>query len=168
MARDRAVPAAKPDRNAFRPLFYCFARPSGEDSFGVCFTMITQQLSADLERIPDLWRSELQLASGETVIAALEPDLDARLHFVKSVLLVTERRLMARTPQDTAWRHWTYRPGLTLTHIDHAGVGHLQLQDDHGRLASWSFTLGQNLLAIRLVDQFGALLEGHVSEQSDS
>jgi ATP-binding cassette subfamily B protein len=128
--------------------------------------MITQQLSADLERIPDLWRSELQLASGETVIAALEPDLDARLHFVKSVLLVTERRLMARTPQDTAWRHWTYRPGLTLTHIDHAGVGHLQLQDDHGRLASWSFTLGQNLLAIRLVDQFGALLEGHVSEQS--
>ncbi|MFC3106650.1 ABC transporter ATP-binding protein [Undibacterium arcticum] len=131
--------------------------------------MTTEQLSADLDRIelPGVWRTEVQpqLATGENVISALEVDLDARLHFVKGLVLVTERRILARAPGETAWRDWPYRQGLSLTHHDHAGVGHLELQDGSRRLASWRFTLGQNLLAIRLVEHFGAQLESHVSGQ---
>ena len=127
--------------------------------------MTTELLSADL-MMPDLWRSDLPLVPGETVVSALQLDLDLRLHFVDGMLLVTERRLLARGSVDDVWHAWSYRPGLKLTHHDHAGVGHLELQDEHGLLASWCFTLGQNLLAIRLLEHFTAQLEGHVSEQA--
>ena len=129
--------------------------------------MTTEPLSADL-MMPDLWRSDLSLAlaAGETVVSALQLDLDLRLHFVDGMLLVTERRLLARGPQDDAWHAWPYHSGLTLTHHDHAGVGHLELQDEHGLLASWCFTLGQNLLAMRLLEHFIAQLDGHVSAQA--
>ena len=51
------------------------------------------------------------------------------------------------------------------THHDHAGVGHLELFDDHGRLASWRFTLGQNLHAIRVLEQFVERLDSHLTGQ---
>ncbi len=57
--------------------------------------MTTEPLSADL-MMPDLWRSDLPLAPGESVVSALKLDLDLRLHFVDGMLLVTERRLLAR------------------------------------------------------------------------
>ena len=85
------------------------------------------------------------------------------MHFTKGMIVVTERRLLARAPGETLWRDWSYRPGLALKHHDHAGVGHLELQDEQGRLAVWRFTLGQNLLALRLVDQFRERLDSHVS-----
>ncbi len=78
-------------------------------------------------------------------------------------MAVTERRLLARAPGETEWREWTWRSGLTLTHHDHAGVGHLQLLDEQGLLASWRFTLGQNLHAIRVLDHFREQLDSHVS-----
>ncbi|MES2316706.1 MAG: ABC transporter ATP-binding protein [Pseudomonadota bacterium] len=95
----------------------------------------------------------------------MEVDLDARLRFKKGILVVTGSRLLARAPGESTWRHWSYRPGLKLTHHDHAGVGHLELVDEQGRLANWRFTLGQNLHAIRLLDQFREQLESHVSGQ---
>jgi ATP-binding cassette subfamily B protein len=44
-------------------------------------------------------------------------------------------------------------------------VGHLELSDAQGRLASWRFTLGRNLQAIRLLDEFRIFQESHVSGQ---
>ncbi|MFL6676488.1 MAG: ABC transporter ATP-binding protein [Massilia sp.] len=79
------------------------------------------------------------------------------------MLVVTNRRLLARAPHETEWREWPYRAGLALRHHDHAGVGHLELVDQHGLLAAWRFTLGQNLQAIRVVDQFRDQVEGIVS-----
>ena len=64
-------------------------------------------------------------------------------------MLVTNQRLLSRAP-DATWRAWPYRPGLTLKHHDHAGVGHLELMDAQGLLATWRFTLGRNLQAFRL------------------
>ncbi|MFA9217168.1 MAG: ABC transporter transmembrane domain-containing protein, partial [Sphingomonadaceae bacterium] len=52
---------------------------------------------------------------------------------------------------------------MRLQHHDHAGVGHLELVNDAGRLAAWRFTLGQNLHAIRLVEQFDAHRDSHAS-----
>jgi ATP-binding cassette subfamily B protein len=127
--------------------------------------MITNQLSSELSltELPDRWRTEIPaLAPEENVVGALEVDLDSRLHFNKGLVLLTERRIMARAPGETVWRDWTYRRGMSLKLHDHAGVGHLELVDDTQRLAAWRFTLGQNLLAIRLSENFARLLDAHV------
>ena len=117
--------------------------------------------------LPDQWLTEVEhkLAPGENVLSSLEVDLDARLRFTKGLVLVTERRLMARAPGESEWHSWKYHEGLKLAHHDHAGVGHLQLTDAHGLLAEWRFTLGQNLQAIRVLDQFRDQLGSHLSGQ---
>ena len=111
--------------------------------------------------LPDTWQNDVakQLAPGENVLSSVEVDLDAKLHFSKGLVLVTDRRLLARAPGETVWRDWPYREGLALRHHDHAGVGHLELTDAHGLLASWRFTLGQNLHAVRVADQFQDQME---------
>jgi ATP-binding cassette subfamily B protein len=133
--------------------------------------MTTEQLSPAAAAalaapsVPEPWQAEVekQLAPGENALGSVEVDLDARLRFTKGIIVVTGRRLLARAPGETLWQDWSYRAGLSLKHHDHAGVGHLELQDEQGRLAAWRFTLGQNLHAIRLIDQFRDQLEGHVS-----
>ncbi|AXA90897.1 ABC transporter ATP-binding protein [Massilia sp. YMA4] len=125
--------------------------------------MITTDFPAGATRVelPELWHSEakLQLAPGENVQSALEVDLDAKLHFAKGIILLTEHRVLSRAPGASSWQSWPYKAGMALKLHDHAGVGHLELVDAQGRLAAWRFTLGQNLHAIRLTEQFGPLLE---------
>lgn len=118
-----------------------------------------------INNIPATWQSETtaQLGTNEAVVTAVEVDLDARLRFVKGLLVVTDKRILARAPGETQWRDWQFRPGLTLQHHDHAGVGHLDIVDHNGLLASFRFTLGQNLLAMKLIDQFTAQLQSHVT-----
>ncbi|MFL6673525.1 MAG: ABC transporter, partial [Massilia sp.] len=115
--------------------------------------------------LPEHWQAEVEkkLAAGENVLSSVEVDLDAKLRFTKGLLVVTNRRLLARAPHETEWREWPYQAGLALRHHDHAGVGHLELVDQHGLLAAWRFTLGQNLQAIRVVDQFRDQVEGIVT-----
>ena len=120
-----------------------------------------------LTSLPEHWLAEVEskLSPGENVLSSVEVDLDARLRFTKGIIVVTEKRLLARSPGENAWKSWSFRPGLRLTHHDHAGVGHLELFDDHGRLASWRFTLGQNLHAIRVLEQFVERLDSHLTGQ---
>ncbi len=115
--------------------------------------------------LPEHWQADVEkkLAPGENVLTSVEVDLDTKLRFTKGLLVVTDRRLLARSPGDTAWHDWPYRAGLVLRHYDHAGVGHLELVDEQGLLAAWRFTLGQNLQAIRIVDQFHDQLESHLT-----
>ena len=140
-------------------------------------TMTSQQLTTPTtlpvaaEALPERWLADVEkkLLPGENVLSSIEVDLDLKLRFVKGVVVVTDRRLLARAPGETQIREWQYRPGLALKHHDHAGVGHLELVDEEGRLATWRFTLGQNLHAIRVVDQFteqlAAVLEGRAVHQ---
>ena len=111
------------------------------------------------------WRATVQqqLHPQENVLASLEVDLDTQLRFVKGLVLVTSQRLLSRLGPDGHWQSWDLQAGQSLQHHDHAGVGHLDLQDVSGQLATWRFTLGQNLHALRLVDQFQAQLESTVS-----
>nr|WP_078034383.1 ABC transporter ATP-binding protein [Massilia sp. KIM] len=133
--------------------------------------MTTQQLASPSSLavaanfLPEHWQSDVtkQLAPGENVLASVEVDLDAKLRFMKGLVAVTNRRLLARAPGDSQWRDWPLRAGLALRHHDHAGVGHLELVDEHGLLAAWRFTLGQNLHAMRVVDHFADQLESVVS-----
>ena len=115
--------------------------------------------------LPEHWQNDVvkQLAPGENVLNSVEVDLDAKLRFTKGLVVVTNRRLMARAPGESSWRDWAWRPGLVLQHHDHAGVGHLDLVDAEGLLASWRFTLGQNLHAIRVADAFADQLASHLS-----
>jgi ATP-binding cassette subfamily B protein len=134
-------------------------------------TMTSQQLASPTllpvaaSFLPDQWLPDVEkkLLPGENVLSSVEVDLDAKLRFRKGILVITDRRLLARAPGEAEWREWTYRSGLQLRHHDHAGVGHLELVDQQGRLAAWRFTLGQNLQAIRVLDQFRDQLESHVS-----
>ncbi|MBJ7313419.1 ABC transporter ATP-binding protein [Rugamonas sp. CCM 8940] len=129
--------------------------------------MTTAQLSLEssLVELPLAWRSDVQaqLSKGENVVSALEVDLDAQLHFSKGIIILTEGRILARSPGQPAWQDWSFAAGMALKHHDHAGVGHLELLNQQGRLAAWRFTLGQNLHAIRLVEQFAARLHSRVS-----
>jgi len=115
--------------------------------------------------LPDHWQADVEkkLLSGENVLSSVEVDLDAKLRFTKGILVVTNRRLIGRAPGEAAWRGWNYQAGLQLKHHDHAGVGHLELIDEQGRLAAWRFTLGQNLQAIRVLDAFREQLASHLS-----
>ena len=129
--------------------------------------MTTQQLStvSSLGELPERWRSEIQaqLSQGENVVSALEVDLDQQLRFAKGVIVITATRLLARAPGRDQWQSWPFAEDLRLRHHDHAGVGHLELIGRGGRLAAWRFTLGQNLNAIRLVEQFAAHLDSHAT-----
>jgi ATP-binding cassette, subfamily B, bacterial len=134
--------------------------------------MTTEQLAATSAALPpptvfiaETWQAEVEqkLSQGENVLSSVEVDLDQRLRFNKGVIAVTERRLLTRAPGETQWRDWFYRAGLELKHHDHAGVGHIELFDQHARLGAWRFTLGQNLHAIRVIDSFREQLHSHVS-----
>jgi ATP-binding cassette subfamily B protein len=119
-------------------------------------TFDVSAVPAPAGEVPALWRQAVQsrLLPQENVQACLEVDLDERLQFVPSVVLATNQRLFSLNSLAGTDQSWTYRAGLTLQHHDHAGVGHLELADSQGLLHRWRFTLGQNLQALRLVDQF--------------
>jgi ATP-binding cassette subfamily B protein len=106
------------------------------------------------------------LAAGEQALAVLELDLDDRLHFAPGLLVVTDRRLLARTPGDAAWQDWFFRTDLKLLHHDHAGVGSLELHDDGGRLGQWRYTLAQNVAALRLTVEFERQQASHLTGQA--
>ncbi|MFL6716915.1 MAG: ABC transporter transmembrane domain-containing protein [Burkholderiaceae bacterium] len=114
--------------------------------------------------LPDQWRDvvEKRLAAGENVVTWVTVDLDARHHFADGIVVLTDRRILARAPGEAQWRDWAFEPDMRLEHHDHAGVGHLELLTPAGRLAVWHFTLGMNLLAMRIIDQFQLRLQSHL------
>jgi ATP-binding cassette subfamily B protein len=106
--------------------------------------------------LPEPWQAELagRLGHGERVLAWLEIDLDARLRFDRSLVVVTDRRIATRPPGDAPWRDWPLHDALVLRKRDHAGVGTLELLDDRRQLQGWRFTLGSDAAAQRLVEAF--------------
>ncbi|MFM6991996.1 MAG: ABC transporter ATP-binding protein, partial [Rhodoferax sp.] len=115
--------------------------------------------------VPPAWRQavQAQLHPQENVVACLEVDLDEQLHFVPSLLVATNQGLRSLSRGPSAAQQWPYRADLRLSHHDHAGVGHLELADSQALLHRWRFTLGQNLQALRLVDQFAAQRSSSIS-----
>ena len=55
--------------------------------------------------LPDRWQVGVseELLSGENVLTSVEVDLDAKLCFKKGILVLTDRRLLARAAGDAAW-----------------------------------------------------------------
>lgn len=123
--------------------------------------------------LPGAWVSAVDkvLKSEENVLAWLETDLDSRLHFANGLVIVTSRRLLSLDSPVATAAEWPLESDLSMHHHDHAGVGTLEILDTNGRVASWRFTLSQNLAALRVVSQFEQQLEtlrtGHPPEVDD-
>ncbi|WP_353131646.1 ABC transporter ATP-binding protein [Limnohabitans sp.] len=114
--------------------------------------------------LPEGWQSLAfaQLSPQENVLACLEVDLNAQLHFSLGLLIVTDQRVLFASldgGSNPAWSRWTLVAGMKLTHTDHAGVGTLSLVDETHRLASWRFTLSHNVTAMRLQETFADRME---------
>ncbi|GGI54991.1 cyanophycin metabolism-associated ABC transporter [Oxalicibacterium solurbis] len=115
-------------------------------------------LSVARSGVPAAWQDvQSRLGDGETIIAWLELDLDAALHFAPGIVVLTNLRLLSRGLHDEDWQDWALRPDLSLRHADHAGVGSLELVDAASRLVLWRYTLGRNPAALQLIAAFEAL-----------
>ncbi len=131
------------------------------------------EMTSGTDNLPDAWNQalRLQLEKEETVLNAVEIDLDARLHFARGIVVLTERRLLTKQAGSVEWQSWKLEKNVQLRHYDHAGVGHLELFDDTQLLAHWRFTLAQNLLVTRLMDayreQLHVVLTGKASEKPE-
>lgn len=124
-------------------------------------TTATLAITSATSSLPEVWKAELslQLGQGETLLSAVETDLDSKLRFQRGLIVVTDQRLLSKSSESSEWQSWYFKQGLQMRHHDHAGVGHLELVDANNLLAHWRFTLGQNLLIMRLMDAFNEQLQ---------
>ena len=125
---------------------------------------IPSQVAPVLLDVPASWRRELQLqlASEENVLAWLEVDLDPRLYFANSLLVLTGERLLWCVPDtQNAWHSLSLHETQHMELSDHAGVGHLRLLDSQQQLADWRFTLGRHLQASGLLTRFNQRMAEH-------
>ncbi len=115
--------------------------------------------------LPFNWREHgaLHFHPDENVSACLEVDLDENLIFIRTLLILTDQRLISVDQPQKNWRTWPNDPLKTLVISDHAGVGTLSLHLNAQRLAVWRFTLGQMSAALRFKTQFEAQRQiGHL------
>jgi ATP-binding cassette subfamily B protein len=100
--------------------------------------------------------------------AWLEINLDERLHFKKSLLLITGYRLLCFNDASFV-TEFPYRATLKLEQHDHAGVASLTLLDGESCLARWRYTLAHNPASLRFIKQFeqqlNVFLTGHSANQ---
>jgi ATP-binding cassette subfamily B protein len=122
--------------------------------------------------LPHYWlaTAQAQLAANETIVAWLEINLDADLHFNKQLLLLGEHGLIyisapsadAHAGQAEATTY-PYRAGLKCLHRDQAGVGSIELFDNALRLARWSYTLALDPSVVRFCKLFAQQLSSALS-----
>ena len=107
---------------------------------------------AEIDALPADVRGELLalLEAGESPQAAFRPDLDARLSFATSAIVLTDRRILGLghgspggSKGEPAWSAWRLSPDLSATTRDNAGVGTLDLTSPDGLLATWRYTIAR-------------------------
>ncbi len=109
------------------------------------------------------WRARVQekIPALTNVLGWLEVDLDTRLYFAKSLLLLCADRLFAlEHDEQSQWRvrEWPLTPDLQLSLKDYAGVGTLELHSRTHNMGTWRFTLGRNENAQVFAEAFSARL----------
>jgi ATP-binding cassette subfamily B protein len=134
------------------------------------------QNSEPFNSVPEAWRKGLagELAQGETLLATFQPDLNLQLRFGKSLVVLTDRRILEFDPESaksppvgdlkfapaqsnghsSGWRHWNFTPDTTLGISEHAGVGTLELNGPSERIVYWRFTAAKMPDARRFESRF--------------
>jgi ATP-binding cassette subfamily B protein len=101
---------------------------------------------------------ESRLASGEHVVAWMISDIDDRRQYRKTLLALTNHRLISSGPE--SFHEWTLAESDRLRIKDRAGLGTLELLGADRRLGSWYYTIAQGPAALVLGDRFEDLKEG--------
>ena len=128
-----AVPSASPIDSAQRPptLHVPTATPSA------CCACL------DRPRWPSARRAARRnWLPGENVLAGLEVDLDDGLRFRRGLLVVTDRRLLAREPGERLAGLAAARPGWRCATSTMPASARWNCTTTQARLARWRFTLG--------------------------
>ena len=96
------------------------------------------------------------LAPGETVAAYMISDIDRERFYRKTLLVVTNQRLM-RHSLTTGVQQWPLSDIDNLKTKDRGGLGSLELLGPDRRLALWHYTIAQGPSALILSDRFDEL-----------
>ena len=95
--------------------------------------------------LPERWRRQVadQLRPGEHIAGWFETDLDRRLHFGPTILVLTPSRLLAKE-EGADWQSWSLADELKLVTSEQGVVGTLELVKPTARLAHWRYTANLN------------------------
>ena len=120
----------------------------------------------DLLGLPFFWQEGLlsHVHHGENVLAWLEVDLNDELIFKKTLVILTDQRVISVDEAQKSWDFWALSPDLALRVVDHAGVGTLALHQGGSRLKAWRFTLGLEAAVLRWKLGF----ENHLTGQAQA
>ena len=111
--------------------------------------------------LPQHWQALAtnHIASTETVRAWFETDLTAELRYARGLALLTDTRIVYLV-EHAGGQDWPLGNELFLNHIEHAGVGTLEILRGEERLGRLRFTLAQDLGAKRFVAEVERVLAG--------
>ena len=120
---------------------------------------------ATCNQLPEPLRGMVQavLAPGETLRAVFQPDLDDRLKFCEGMVVLTDRRLLAR--EGAELRAWPLDQVTRLQARDRGGLGTLEALGPNARLHCWYHTVGRASAARDLADAFDRQAADHGSDQ---
>ncbi len=104
------------------------------------------------------------LPNSAKILASIEINLSAALHFQKTLLLLNTQGLLSLTEQGEV-SNFAYRDTLKLTQHDHAGVGTLTLTltDSTQTLATWRYTLSVDAAISTFIKQFELQLHAYLT-----
>jgi ATP-binding cassette subfamily B protein len=112
---------------------------------------------------------EPRLESGESPCSWFETDLDRRLRYVRTFVVLTDRRVLGIAEQDTdgdglpgaldaaSFRSWPLAAVASLRAVEQGALGTLELVGESSRLECWHFTVNCLAAAQRLVERFAEL-----------
>jgi ATP-binding cassette subfamily B protein len=134
---------------------------------------IWENIAPELRRVV-----ESHLSDSEMPLVWLEIDLDQQLHYVRGLVVLTDRRLLSVGPADGAenvsaiientFQSWPVDSALTLRAREYAGTGMLELTDPVSLLYHWRFTSGKVNTAHQMALRFERLQQGDHSDEEDS
>ena len=131
-------------------------------------------LNAPYKPLPDFWQEKVhpQLANTEKLRAWFEINLNNNLYFKRSLLIITDQRLICIDSQSddqvvksNSNAEFCFHANLKLQYHDNAGVGKIELFDKDVRIAIWFFTLTTTTSASRFIKQFEQQLTSFLSGQ---
>lgn len=122
---------------------------------------MSELISESIQLLPVRWHTVVpSTLENEAIIAHVELDLDGEHNFVRSLILLTPKRLIyfsaasyaAKSSQ--AVKSWNIEKGMELYSSLKAGLGRLELLQNDQAVESWKFTIACEKLVDRLTSAF--------------